>query len=94
MSAARCASNTCNADAGERWDGLDEQLQAPCTEIGKIQEHTGDVTARARETSNQAACYRITFQVDRDHWNARRSAGCRLNRGRGGCHDGIDAIVD
>src|SRR5437879_675631 len=26
--------------------------------------------------------------------NVRRGAGCRLNSGRGNCHDGIDSIVD
>src|SRR5262245_8775546 len=62
--------------------------------IGKIQEHTGDVTARAREASDKAAGYRITFQVDGDHWNAVRGAGCGLNSGRGGCYDGVDSIVD
>src|SRR5215471_14140367 len=38
--------------------------------------------------------HRITFQVDRDDRNARRGAGCRLNSGRGDCHDGIDSIVN
>ena len=31
--------------AGERRDRLNEELQAFCTEIGKVQEYTGDVTA-------------------------------------------------
>jgi hypothetical protein len=69
-------------------------LQTLCAEIGKIQEHTGDVTARAGKASHEAASHRITFEVNRDHWNTRRRASCRLDSGRGGCHDGIYLIID
>jgi hypothetical protein len=41
-------------------------LQALCAEIGKVQEHAGDVTARARKASEEAAGHRIAFEVDRD----------------------------
>src|SRR6516162_2270680 len=83
-----------HADAGQRRNGLDEQLQALCAEIGKIQEHTSDVTARARKASDKAAGYRITLQVDRNHWNARRRTGCRLDSGRGCRHDDVNSIAD
>src|SRR5215831_17601299 len=55
-----------HADTGQRWNGLDEQLQTLCAEIGEIQEHAGDIAAGTRKTRDHAAGNRIGFQIDRD----------------------------
>src|SRR5260221_5417257 len=61
---------------------------------GKSRNPPVTVPARAAKASDEAGGYRITLQVDRDHWNARRCAGCRLDSGRGCRNDGVGSIVD
>ena len=54
-------------DGGQRRNGLDEQLQAFCTEIGKIQEHARDVPARASKACDHGARNRITLEIERNY---------------------------
>jgi hypothetical protein len=82
-----------HADPRERRNGLDEELQTFRTEIRKIQEHAGDVAARARKACDEADRHRIAFKIDGNDGRGRRGTACRLHRRRTGRDDDVDAII-
>src|SRR5262249_9620102 len=83
-----------DADACERGNGLDEELEAFRAEIRKIQKHASDVAARARETCDEANGHGIAFKIDGNDRSGRRGAACSLNGWRTRCDDDVDAVTD
>src|SRR6478735_4265903 len=92
----QCARGRVSQDAKSREirSRLLEQLQAFCSEIGKIQKHARYVASRASETFDPSASYRIALKVNRDYRNVRSGVLRCLNGRRTNSHNGTHTVVD